>query len=156
VSHFSTGQQSWPPARLDHFYAAQTSLRAEIAALQAQLRAKQDLLQELESAGTPKQKYAEAVAVLERQVSGLGGALLETLNENAAQRIYGIPLAELSRDTQGDVKRRYQKELGRFTSGFYLRLGRPRDIATAEQVEAQTISLLEDIDSLLNSEHFAE
>ena len=141
-------------ANLDTFYSEQKTLRAEIAELQAKLREKQDRLHELEAAGSPRDTYASSLVGLERQVMGWAGSLLVTLSEKAAQRIYGIPFDELSKDGQRDAQARYRKVLGRFQSSFYMRLGRDHAKATAEQVEARASELLDDISALLDSEYF--
>jgi hypothetical protein len=77
-------------ASLDAFYARQAELRSEVAELQRQLKEKEDKLRELKASGSPCDKFASAVVKAERDVMGLGGALLASLSEAASQRIYGI------------------------------------------------------------------
>jgi hypothetical protein len=140
---------------LDKFYSEQTSLRLEIEELKRQLAEKQNRLQQLESAGTPRDIFSAAVVGLERQVAGLAGSLLVTLSEQAAQMVHGISFEELSKDGQRDAQARYRKVLGRFQSNFYLQIGRTHATATGEQIEARANQLLDDIDQLLDKEYFA-
>jgi hypothetical protein len=142
-------------ASLDSYYSEQAALRLEIAQLQEQLAQKQARLHELENAGTPRDSFASSVVSLERQVTGYAGALLETLSEGAAQRIYGIPFSELSKDSQKDAQARYRKTLARFQSNFYLRIGRTHAQATADQLEQRAVEMLEDLSAVLD-EHFPQ
>jgi hypothetical protein len=144
-------------ASLDAFYARQAELRSEVAELQRQLQEKEDKLRELEASGSPRDKFASAVVKAERDVMGLGGALLASLSEAASQRIYGISFEELSsKEPRRDVQARYRKTLGFLQSQFYLKLCRESATATAEQVEARASELLDDVSALLDSGHFAE
>jgi hypothetical protein len=139
-------------SNLDGFYSERTALKAEIVELQGKLAEKQARLNELESAGTPKDSYASALVSAERQVMGWGSSLLATLSDQAARRIYGIGFDELSKDSQRDVSARYRRDLGRFQSNFYTRLGRTYQQAPVEQVEQRAVEMLEDLSSLLDSE----
>jgi hypothetical protein len=139
---------------LDAFYSEQKTLREEIANLRAQLREKQDRLHQLGTAGTPRDIYAGSIVDLERQVMSLAGALLATLREQAAQRIYGISFEELTPDGQRDAQARYRKVLSRFQSNFYMQLGRTHAQATGEQIDKRASQLLDDIDSLLTTKDF--
>jgi hypothetical protein len=143
-------------ASLDTFYAEQKTLRAEIAELQAKLREKQNRLDELETAGSPRDIYAASIVALERQLAGYAGALLAALSEAAAQRIFGVSFDDLSKDSQRDVQARYRKQLARFQSNFYMQIGRTHATATADKVEQRASQLLDDISGLLDSEYFAE
>jgi hypothetical protein len=144
-------------ASLDAFYARQAELRSEVAELQRQLKEKEDKLRELEAAGSPRDQFASAVVKAERDVMGLGGALLASLSEEASQRIYGISFEELSsKEARRDVQARYRKTLGFLQSQFYLKLGRESATATAEQVEARAAELLDDVSALLDSEYLAD
>ena len=78
------------------------------------------------------------------------GSLFATLSERAAERIFGIPLAELSADGQRDASGRYRKVFQRFTSGFYQRLGRTAKTATTEQVAKRADELLDDVSELID------
>jgi len=142
-------------ASLDVFYSEQKTLRAEIAELQAKLAEKQARLHELETAGTPRDKYAASIVSLERQVAGWAGALLVTLSEQAAQRIYGASFDEISKESQRDVQIRYRKTLAQYQSNFYMKLGRTYAKATAEDVARRAAEILEDVSGLLDSECFA-
>jgi hypothetical protein len=139
---------------LDAYYGVQKALRLEIVKLQEELREKQDRLHQLETAGTPRDIYAGSILDLERQVMSLAGALLSTLREQAAQRIYGISFEELTPDGQRDAQARYRKVLSRFQSNFYMQLGRTHAQATGEQIDKRASQLLDDIDSLLTTKDF--
>src|SRR5260370_39935339 len=103
---------------LDAFYAEANKIRSEIAELQAKLAEKQARLREIETAGTPKDRYLSAVVNSEIEVAGIAGALFTTLSEQAAQKIFGIPFEELSGDGKRDVQGKFRKTFQRFTGGF--------------------------------------
>jgi hypothetical protein len=134
---------------LDAFYAEANALRIQIAELQSMIAEKQARLTEIESEGSPKDKFLATIVKSEIEVAGLAGSLLETLSERAAQRIFGIPLAELSPDGKKDASGRYRKVFQRFTSGFYQRLGRTSKTATVEQVDKRSDDLLSDVSELI-------
>jgi hypothetical protein len=135
---------------LDAFYAEANALRSEIAELQRQLAEKQARLRQIESEGSPKDKFLATIVKSEVDVVGIAGSLFATLSERAAERIFGIPLAELSTDGQRDASGRYRKVFQRFTSGFYQRLGRTAKTATTEQVAKRADELLDDVSELID------
>jgi hypothetical protein len=134
---------------LDAFYSEANKLRAEIAELQATLREKQSRLTELESAGSPKDKYLAAVVSSEQEVAGIAGALFVTLSEQASQKVFGVPFAELSKDGQRDIQARFRKVFQRYISGFYVRIGRTAKTATVDQIAARADELLNDLSELI-------
>lgn len=136
-------------ASLDAFYAERNALRLEIAELETKLREKQARLNELETAGSPKDRYLAAVVSSEREVAGIAGALFTTLSERASQKIFGIPFDELSPDGKRDVQARFRKIFQRYTSGFYVRLGRTAKTVTVEQVASRADELLNDVSGLI-------
>jgi formylmethanofuran dehydrogenase subunit D len=138
---------------LNAFYAEANALRSEIAELQAALAEKQGRLREIESAGSPKDKFLATIVKAEIEVAGIAKALFTTLSEQASQKIFGIPFGELSSDGKRDVQARFRKALQRFTGGFYVRLGRTVKTATVEQVSARAEQLLTDLESIL-TDHF--
>jgi hypothetical protein len=134
---------------LDAFYAEAKALRSEIADLQARLAEKQARLREIETAGTPKDKLLATIVRSELEVSGIAGALFTTLSEQAAQKIYGVPFDELSKEGQRDASARFRKTFQRFTGGFYTRLGRTAKTATVEQINERAEQLLNDVSDLI-------
>jgi hypothetical protein len=134
----------------DAFYAERNALKAEIITLLATLNEKQAKLRDMESEGTPKDKFLAKIVKSEVDVVGIAGSLFATLSERAAERIFGIPLAELSADGQRDASGRYRKVFQRFTSGFYQRLGRTTKTATTEQVAKRADELLDDVSELID------
>lgn len=135
---------------LDAFYAEANALRIQIAELRSKIAEKQARLTEIENEGTPKDKFLATIVKSEIEVSGLAGLLFETLSERAAQRIFGIPMAELSADGKKDASGRYRKVFQRFTSGFYTRLARTAKTATVEQVDKRSDDLLSDVSELID------
>lgn len=140
-------------ASLDVFYAEQRSVKLEIAELQQQLAEKQARLNELDSQGSPKDRYLSAIIAGERSVAEVGGLLLATLSEQAAQRIFGVSFDELSGDSKRDVQAKFRKTLHKYVTGFYMRLGRNAETATPEQVEKRSDELLADLEAIY-SQHF--
>jgi chromosome segregation ATPase len=138
---------------LDAFYQERNALKSEITEILTKLNEKQGRLRELESAGTPKDQYLTKIIASEREVVGIAGALFTTLSEQAAQRIFGIPFNELSDDGKRDASARFRKVFQRFTSGFYVRLGRTAKTATVDQIGSRADELLNDVSDLIDSEY---
>jgi hypothetical protein len=143
-------------ASLDEYYRERNSLKAEIISLLEQVDDKKKRLTALEATGTPRDQFAAAIVASETEVSGIAGSLLDTLSEQAAQRIFGIPFNELTDEGRHDASARYRKVLQRFRSGSYTRIGRRSKESTAEQIEARSEELLTDVSELLESEHFSK
>jgi small-conductance mechanosensitive channel len=137
-------------ASLDASYKERNALKEEIRQLLEKVNEKQAKLRDMESEGTPKDKFLAKIVKSEVDVVGIAGSLFATLSERAAERIFGIPLAELSADGQRDASGRYRKVFQRFTSGFYQRLGRTAKTATTEQVAKRADELLDDVSELID------
>lgn len=139
-------------ASLDVFYAERNAVKLEIAELQAKLRERQARLTEIESAGTPKDRFLSAIVKSEVDVVSAASSLFTTLCEQAAKTIFGVSFDELSNDGKRDASARFKKVFQRFTSGFYQRLGRTAKTATVEQIDKRSDELLSDVSELIDSE----
>jgi hypothetical protein len=96
-------------ASLDTYFAhdEQKQLRSEIADLHAELAEKQARLHELESKPSPRDAFYASIRDEENAVVSIARQLVERLSSDAAHKVFGVSLKQLSAASRRDIQLRF-------------------------------------------------
>jgi chromosome segregation ATPase len=105
-------------------------LREQIAELERQKLVLENKVAEIERRGTPVAQLVERAVRIEALVQSAGRLLFERRIEDSSQKLIGVPAVRLHATVRKSLEAAFD-HLKRFTTGFYVKLGRANDKSEA-------------------------